>query len=107
MTTVLAYPGVRAALAAAGRARRPDPADRVRAEAAWEEYRAATRAVEPTPSVSTHAGELAGVHGLRGADMVHLASLLAVGAADTGLAGWDRRLRAGARSVGVRTAPTG
>lgn len=101
----LAYPEVRAALAAARRARRLTPADQRRAEAAWEGYWAATRAVELTQHVSTRAGELASQHGLRGADAVHLASVLAVGAADTLLAVWDQRLRAGAQAAGVHVAP--
>lgn len=101
----LAYPEVRAALAAAGRARRLDIADQSRAEAAWEDYWAATRAVELTELVTTRAGELASTHALRGSDAVHLASLLAVGADDTLFAVWDRRLRAGAQSAGVQLAP--
>ena len=101
----LAYPEVRAALAAAGRAHRLDPADQARAEAAWEDYWAATRAVELTERVTAHAGELASQHALPGADAVHLASVLAVGAADALFAGWDQRLRAGAQSAGVQLAP--
>ena len=101
----LAYPEVRAALAAAGRDHRLDLADQGRAEAAWEDYWAATRAVELTELVTAQAGDLAGRHALRGADAVHLASLLAVGAADTLFAVWDQRLRAGAQSVGVWVAP--
>ncbi len=101
----LAHPEVRAALAAAGRARRLDPADQVRAEAAWQDHWSATRPVELTDVVTTHAGELAARHSLGGADAVHLASLLAVGTADTLFAVWDRRLRAGAREAGVRLAP--
>lgn len=103
----LAYPEVRAALAAAGRDRRLDPDDQGRAEAAWEGYWAATRTVRLTGRVTAHAGRLAGRHALRGADAVHLASLLAVGAMDTLFAVWDQRLRAGARSVGVQVAPLG
>jgi hypothetical protein len=101
----LAHPEVRAALAAAGRARRLHPADQARAEAAWEDYWSSTRPVELTDVVTTRAGELAGRHALGGADAVHLASLLAVGTADTLLAVWDRRLRAGAREAGVQVAP--
>lgn len=101
----LAYPEVRAALAAAGRAHRLDPADQARAEAAWEDYWSATRAVELTELVTAHAGELASQHALRGADAVHLASLLAVGT-NTLFAVWDQRLRAGAQSAGVQLAPT-
>lgn len=103
----LAYPEVRAALAAAGRDHRLDPDDQGRAEAAWEGYWAATRTVRLTGRVTAHAGRLAGQHALRGADAVHLASLLAVGAMDTLFAVWDQRLRAGAQSVGVQVAPLG
>ncbi len=101
----LAYPEVRAALAAAGRAHRLDRPDRRRAEAAWEEYWAATRTVDLTEAVTAHAGELAGQHSLRGADAVHLASLFAVGAAETLFAVWDHRLRLGARAAGVQLTP--
>jgi predicted nucleic acid-binding protein len=101
----LAYPEVRAALAAAGRAHRLDPADQSRAEAAWENYWAATRAVELTESVTVRAGQLASQRALRGGGAVHLASLLAVGAAKTLFAVWDQRLRAGAQSAGVQLAP--
>ena len=101
----LAYPEVRAALAAAGRARRLDAAGRHQAESAWEEFWAATRAVELTETISIHAGQLAGEHALRGADAVHLASALAIGSADIVLAVWDQRLRSGAESTGVRVAP--
>jgi uncharacterized protein len=101
----LAYPEVRAALAAAGRADRLTSSDQRRAEAAWETYWAATRPVEFTEPVTAHAGRLAAEHALRGADAVHLASLLAVGATETVFAVWDQRVRAGARTAGVRLAP--
>lgn len=101
----LAYPEVRAALAAAGRANRLDPADQQYAEAAWEDYWAATRTVELSEQVTAHAGQLAGQYALRGADAIHLASLLAVGAAETLFAVWDRRLRTGAQTAGVQLAP--
>jgi len=101
----LAYPEVRAALAAAGRARRLGVADQGRAEAAWEDYWSATRPIELTEPVATRAGELASTHALRGADAVHLASLLAVGVDDTLFAVWDHRLRVGAQSAGATLAP--
>jgi predicted nucleic acid-binding protein len=101
----LAYPEVRAALAAAGHADRLTCSGQRRAEAAWEDYWASTRPVELTEPVTALAGRLAGEHALRGADAVHLASLLAVGAAETVFAVWDQRLRAGARTAGVRLAP--
>lgn len=101
----LAYPEVRAALAAAGRADRLDSADQRRAEAAWEEYWASTRPVELTEPVTAHAGRLTGQHALRGADAVQLASLLAVDGPETVFAVWDQRLRAGAHTAGARLAP--
>ncbi len=101
----LAYPEVRAALAAAGRLHRLDPAAQRRAETAWEDYWAATRPVELTETVAAQAGRLAGQHALRGADAVHLASLLAVSTEATMFAVWDQRLRAGAQAVGVQVAP--
>lgn len=101
----LAYPEVCAALAAAERAQRLDAAERRQAEAAWQPYWRATRTVELTEAVTVHAGHLAGRHALRGADAVHLASLLAVGAAETLFAVWDQRLRAGAQTAGVQLAP--
>ena len=101
----LAYPEVRAALAAAGRDQRLDADGQRQAEAAWEEYWAATRAVELTPAVAAHAGELAGEHALRGADAVHIATALAVGVDAALFAAWDARLRSGAEAAGVRLAP--
>lgn len=101
----LAYPEVCAALAAAGRAHRLERSDQSRAEAAWENYWAATRTVELTGLITTHAGRLAGEPALRGADAVHLASLLAVGVSQTLFAVWDQPLRAAAHAAGVQLAP--
>ena len=93
----LAYPEVRAALAAAGRAHHLDPAEQGRAEVLWEDFWAATRTVELTETITAHAGHLASRHALRGADAVHLASLLAVGAAETLFAVWDQKIVRAAR----------
>jgi uncharacterized protein len=101
----LAHPEVRAALAAAGRAGHLRPAALHRAVAAWEEFWAATRAVELTDAVAVHAGDLAGRFSLRGADAVHLASLLAIGTEDILFAVWDQRLRAGAAAAGAHVVP--
>ncbi|GAB3560710.1 type II toxin-antitoxin system VapC family toxin [Spelaeicoccus albus] len=101
----LAYPEVCAALAAAGRSHRLDAEDQRRAEVLWEEFWAAARVVEMTETISLHAGELAGLHGLRGADAVHLASALAIGIGDALFAVWDTRLRAGAEAAGFQVAP--
>jgi hypothetical protein len=96
----LAFPEVRAALAAATRNHDLDVAEQT-----LDEYWAAIRAVEFTVAVEQHAGHLARAHALRGADAVHLASALAIGDPDLVLAVWDRRLHVGAQAVGLRVAP--
>ena len=101
----LAYPEVRAALAAAGRAHRFEADGQLQAEAAWEGYWDAVRPVEITETITTHAGQLAGKLALRGADAVHLASALAVGAEDTLFAAWDQRLRGGAAQTVLQVVP--
>jgi hypothetical protein len=101
----LAYPEVRAALAAATRNHDLGEQDLEEAEAAWEEYWAASRPVELTQTVERHAGHLARLHALRGADAVHLASALAIGDPSLIIAVWDRRLHAGAAAAGLRVAP--
>ncbi|MGH3448148.1 MAG: type II toxin-antitoxin system VapC family toxin [Nocardioidaceae bacterium] len=102
----LAYPEVRAALAAASRNHRLAPRDHGQAQTTWETYWAATRAVEMTEEITTRAGQLASEHALRGADAVHLASVLAIGSDETLFAVWDQRLRSGAAAVGVNVAPS-
>jgi predicted nucleic acid-binding protein len=101
----LAYPEVRAALAAASRNRDLDEDGLEAAEQAWEDYWSAARPVELTPAVERNAGELAARHALRGAGAVHLASALAVGDSELIVAVWDRRLHAGSQAAGLRVAP--
>lgn len=101
----LAYPEVRAALAAAARNHDITDAELNAAEQDWDRYWAATRPVELTPAVERHAGQLARAHALRGADAVHLASALAIGDPGLIVAVWDRRLHAGACAAGCRVAP--
>ncbi|UNX53681.1 type II toxin-antitoxin system VapC family toxin [Georgenia sp. TF02-10] len=101
----LAYPEVRAALAAAGRDHRLDAEAQRQAEAAWEGYWAATRQVELTEAITAQAGRLAGPYALRGADAVHLSSALAVGVDEILFAAWDRRLRSGVQAAGITLAP--
>lgn len=105
LSSRLAYPEVRAALAASARNHDITKTELDAAERDWEGYWAATRPVELTAAVERHAGQLARDHALRGADAVHLASVLAVGDPDLIVAAWDRRLHAGARAVGCRVAP--
>lgn len=101
----LAYPEVRAALAAALRNHALDVSDHTAAEQAWEDYWAATRPVELTLAVQRHAGQLARDLALRGSDAVHLASALAIGDAELIVAVWDLRLHAAARAVRLGVAP--
>jgi len=100
----LAYPEVLAALAAAGRARRLGADEQLQAQSLWEEFWAATRAVELTEDIAHQAGQLAAAHALRGADAVHLASVLAIDGAV--FAVWDQRLRAAGRETAARLAPS-
>jgi predicted nucleic acid-binding protein len=102
----LAYPEVRAALAAAGRNHDLHDDEVRAAEHAWDGYWAATRPVELTAGVEQHAGGLARLYELRGADAVHLASALAIGDPDIVVAVWDRRLHAGVQAAGVGVAPS-
>ncbi|MEO6503532.1 MAG: type II toxin-antitoxin system VapC family toxin [Jatrophihabitantaceae bacterium] len=101
----LAYPEVRAALAAAGRTGRLAPSEQLHAESVWDGFWAATRPVELTEAIGADAGTLAARHSLAGADAVHLASLLAMGSTGTLFAVWDDRLRTGAHAAGVQLAP--
>ncbi|MFM7509205.1 MAG: type II toxin-antitoxin system VapC family toxin [Actinomycetota bacterium] len=101
----LAYPEVRAVLAAAGRNHDLAESDALAAADDWEQFWSSMRPVELTPDVERNAGSLAVTHHLGGADAVHLASALALGTVDLTVAAWDRRLRAGATSVGFAVAP--
>ncbi len=104
MSSRLAYPEVRAALAAARSNHDLGEGDIDAAEEAWHEFWAATRPVELTAAVEQRAGQLARQHALRGADAVHLASALAIGDRDLVIAVWDRRLHEGALAAGLRVA---
>lgn len=105
MSSRLAYPEVRAALAAAARNHDLASEDLGAAEQSWADYWAATRPVELTAAVEQHAGQLARRHALRGADAVHLSSALAIADPDLVVAVWDRRLHDGAQAAGLRVAP--
>ena len=105
LSSRLAYPEVRAALAAAHRNHDLDDEQVGQAERSWEAFWSATRPVELTVSVQRHAGELARTHALRGADAVHLASALALSDPELIVAVWDARLHAGVVSAGLAVAP--
>lgn len=105
LSSRLAYPEVCAALSAS--ARRGDlTSSEVRsAAAAWQEFWSSVRPVELSEAVERSAGLLADRHHLRGADAVHLASAVTLGAPDLTVAVWDRRLHAGALAEGFAVAP--
>jgi len=105
LSSRLAYPEVRAALAAAARNHDLDDDDLATAKLDWEEFWAAVRPVELTAELERVAGELSERHALRGADAVHLASALAVRAPDLVVAVWDGRLRAGVIAAGLAIVP--
>ncbi len=100
----LSYPEVRAALSAAGRDGRLAGHELRRAGGLWEAFWAEVRPVELNAGVTWAAGELADLHGLRGADAVHLASAVALGP-DTLVVVWDRRLHVAASAEGLAVSP--
>lgn len=104
VTSRIAYPEVRAAMAAAVRSQRLTARAATQAVRYWQGDWESIRRVELTPVVEQLAGELAHRHGLRGADAVHLASALAVGPTVI-MATWDRRLSAAASDAGLSVAP--
>ncbi|MGL5857996.1 MAG: type II toxin-antitoxin system VapC family toxin [Angustibacter sp.] len=100
----LAYPEVRAAMAAMHRARRVSRSTLGRAERLWDELWAHVSAVELTRQIADRAGSLAARHALSGADAVHLASVESL-PPSTVFAGWDQRLSAGAAALGRVVVP--
>lgn len=101
----LAFPEVRAALAAARRAARLDAASDRRAHRHWNQFWSATRVVELTADIAEEAASLAGRHAVGGADAVHLASAMTMVEAAPILAAWDARLRTAAVDAGLAVAP--
>ena len=101
----LAYPEVRAALAAAERGGLITSRDGRRAAREWREFWAGIRPVELSSEVEQRAGELASALALRGADAVHLASALALGITEVVVAAWDKRLHAAATASSLAVAP--
>ncbi len=104
-TSLLTYPEVCAALAAAERNRDASAPEITEALARWNVAWERLRVVELTSELAVHAGELAREHQLGGADAVHLASALLLEPAGVVLAAWDRRLHSGAAGAGLAVAP--
>lgn len=105
VTSRVASPEVRAAIASAHRARRLDDQQLSEAKSLWSTFASALRMVELTDDVAERAGDLAEAHALSGFDAVHLSSALVLAGPETVVATWDLRLHAAAVGMGVRTLP--
>jgi hypothetical protein len=101
----LAYPEVRAALAAAEQSGFITTRAFDEAESMWELYWGALRPIEVSPAVAQSAGRLTRDSRLRAVDAVHLASALALGLDELVVAVWDQRLHAASLEAGLRVAP--
>lgn len=104
-SSVVAYTEVAGAVAAAARARRISVRRREMAledlDSAWQ--RMYTYGVDH--SLAVFAGAVAGRHGLRALDAVHLATALSVARADPVVVSWDRELRRAAEAEGLAVSP--
>lgn len=112
LTSLIAYPEIRAALARAVRMGRLDgrvlDALVVELDRVW----AALDVVEVTDALAHRAGELAQAHGLRGYDSVHLAAaLMATESLGSGIdlrfGAFDAALCTAARACGLEVVPWG
>jgi predicted nucleic acid-binding protein len=101
----LAYPEVRAALAAARRDGRISSRSSRMAKEEWERLWTALAIVESRRSVLVDAGDAAEQYRLRGYDAVHLASASTLSSAHVVMAVWDDRLRRAAVEAGLSVAP--
>ncbi len=106
VTSRLAYPEVRAALASAFRDGRLSAEDQPLATQDWEGYWSRLRIVEATSVVASLAGDVAEQFALRGYDAVHLASVLVLDDPQVIVAAWDHRLRRSVRAARLRIAPS-
>lgn len=105
VSNILAYPEVRAALAAAWRDSRIDDSQLADAEGEWESYWSSVRQVDLTELIARIAAQECRNHALSGADGVHLASALAMSEAGVVVVTWDKRLSIGARAAGLPVSP--
>jgi uncharacterized protein len=105
LTSRVAHPEVRAALAAAERGKRLDAQMHLQAKADWEELRHALRLVEVTARLEHEAGDLAEQHALSGFDAIHLASALTIAAIPLVVATWDGRMHQAAQATELPTVP--
>ncbi|MGH8899899.1 MAG: type II toxin-antitoxin system VapC family toxin [Egibacteraceae bacterium] len=103
----LAVPEVRAALAAARRGRQVSPAQERAASETWRAYDEALRYLPLTATIAARAGDLASRHALSCADAVHLATALVLAPINVLVVTWDRRLHLAALAEGLAVAPAG
>lgn len=104
VSSQLAYPEARTALAAAARANRIDEPTHDSAVATLEDLYAQLRIIAIDEPLARQAGDLATQHALRGYDAVHLACTLHLEGDDILLATWDNALNSAARATGQLTA---
>jgi uncharacterized protein len=105
VTSRVAHPEVRAALAAAHRDGRIDEEGHRVAKTEWEAFQQALRLVELTSQLEADAGDLAERHALSGLDAIHLASALTLTGLSIIVATWDARLLHAAQSAGLTSLP--
>jgi predicted nucleic acid-binding protein len=105
MSTHIAYPEARAAVAAAHRAGRIGMDDLRGVAREVDALFAEMKLVGVDGGLARVAGDLAESHGLRGYDAVHLASALSIDAPRVVVATWDRELAAASSAEGLAVAP--
>ena len=107
LTSRLAFPEARAALAAAERTGRIGPTEHRAARRELRLRAAQVDVIELSPDIADQAGDIAERFALTGADAVHLASgLAAFGPEGDGIfLTWDRRLATGAAAAGLTVLP--
>lgn len=104
VSSVLAYPEGRAALAAARRAGRLNADLYRRSLLNFEKTYGELLSIEVDDRLAMSAGERAATFGLRGADAVHLATALDLSDEEVTLVTWDRDLANAAASAGLAVA---
>lgn len=105
VTSRIAYPEARAALAAANRAGRVGGREHGRAKRELARAFGSLAIVELHPRLAEAAGDVAERFDLRAYDAVHLASALVVDDGSTVVVTWDRALATAASAAGLDVAP--
>jgi uncharacterized protein len=105
VTSRIAYPEARAALAAATRAGRLGAREHARSKRELTRALGSLAIVEIHPGLAEAAGDVAERFDLRAYDAVHLASALVVDDGSTVVVTWDHALASGASAAGLDVAP--